>query len=196
VRRYLKKVYQENATILYELATEPLLQETLYYDFIGHLGEAKIRMPKQPSGQSNENYRAILSIGDDLRYTLLTFPPAEVEFRLTLPERPILRFAVGQMIPRCSGKGLFQVWIVSENGVKSRLYRRELDAEHRPQDVGWFQEEIDLASYANHRVDILFTVDFLGGGQCYWYLWADPVIMEHPNSVAIDLSKNTLLTTN
>jgi hypothetical protein len=55
-----------------------------------------------------------------------------------------------------------------------------LDAEHRPQDVGWFDEELDLAGYANQSVKVIFKVDFLGGRQCYWYLWADPVIIARP----------------
>jgi 4-amino-4-deoxy-L-arabinose transferase-like glycosyltransferase len=181
VRRYLKKVYQRNATLLYAVTPGPVVQDVLYYDFLGHLHQAKIKMPNgPPPGWANSGYRKILAIGEDQRYVLLTFPPAEIEYSLTLPEHPVLKFAVGQMIPRCSGKGLFEVSIVQEDGERCRLYRRELDAEHRPQDVGWFDEEVDLTSHANQRVKVIFKVDFLGGRRCYWYLWADPVIIARP----------------
>jgi hypothetical protein len=178
VRRYLKKIYQKNATLLYAVTPGPVVQDILFYDFLAHLHQAKITMPNgPPPGWANSGYRKILDIGEDQRYVLLTFPPAEIEYSLTLPERPVLKFAVGQMVPRCSGKGLFEVWIVPANGESYRLYTRELDAEHRPQDVGWFDEELDLAGYANQRIKVIFKVDFLGGRQCYWYLWADPVII-------------------
>jgi hypothetical protein len=180
VRRYLKKIYQKNAVVLYEVASGAVAQEILFYDFLGHLDEAKIRMPTEPPGKPNAAYRTILRIGEDARYALLTFPPAEVEFRLRLPERPVLQFAIGQYIPGCSGNGSFQVWIASANREKQKLYERALYAEAKPQDVGWFDERIDLAEYAGQVVDVIFKTELLGGSQCNWYLFADPVIISPP----------------
>jgi hypothetical protein len=180
VRRYLKKVYQKNATILYEVSPAPMTQPIIFYDFLNHVREAAIRMPNEPPGKPNTDYRMVTGIGTDARYSLLGFPPSEVEYSLTLCERPLLQFAVGQAIPSCSGRGSFQIWLSRVTGERQQIYSRELHAEQNPQDVGWFEERLELGAFAGQQVKILFETKHLGGGSCVWYCWADPVILSQP----------------
>jgi hypothetical protein len=178
VRHYLKRLFQKNATVLYEVLPEPVEQEFISYDFLSHVAEATVRMTNRPQGKG---LVTTLSIQDDQRYVLLTFPPAELEFHLTLGKIPRLKFSIGQYIPRCSGRASFQVWIVL-SGQRNKIYERELFAEGRPQDVGWFDEELNLTPYSGQNVGIIFQTRHLGGSRCSWYVWADPVIMCQPPS--------------
>jgi hypothetical protein len=180
VRTYLKPVFQKNATVLYEVASAPLHQETVYYDFLAHINDAKIRAPGEPPGKPNTAYRVVAGGEGDSRYSLLGFPPASVEFSLKLCERPVLRFAVGQTIPSCSGQGSFEIWLAEEKAEPQRLFSRELYAEKNPHDAGWFEERLDLSRFAGKQVTILYKTLHMGGGSCASYCWADPVILEKP----------------
>ncbi|MCI0628417.1 MAG: glycosyltransferase family 39 protein [Acidobacteria bacterium] len=179
-RTYLKRVFQKNASVLYEVASAPLNQEVVYYDFLTHIGEASIRMPSEPAGKPNTAYRVVAGGGGDSRYSLLAFPPAEVEYSLSLCEQPVLQFAVGQTIPNCSGKGSFEIWLAEAAGNPQRIYSRELYAEKSPRDAGWFEERLDLSAFASKQIKITFKTRHLEGGSCAWYCWADPVVLSKP----------------
>ena len=180
VRNHLKRIYQKAATVLYEFSERPLHQETVHYDFLGHIQEATIRMPAEPAGKPNAAYRMVAGTEGDPRYSLVAFPPAEVEFNLTLCDRPVLQFAVGQAIPNCSGKGVFEIWLVKANGASQQIYSRALYAEKNPSDVGWFEERLELSDFARQKVKILFKTQRLEGGPCTWYCWGDPVMLSRP----------------
>jgi hypothetical protein len=77
-RTYLKPVFQKNATVMYEVASAPLHQETVYYDFLAHINDAKIRAPADPPGKPNTAYRVVAGEGDS-RYSLLGFPLSGVQ---------------------------------------------------------------------------------------------------------------------
>jgi|GEM_PF-1824274 dolichyl-phosphate-mannose-protein mannosyltransferase len=177
---HLKKIYQKAGSVLYEFSSQPLSQETIVYDFLGHIREATIRMPNEPPGKPNSAYRMVTAIGPDSRYSLLGFPPSEVEYSLTLCERPLLQFAVGQAIPGCSGRGAFRIWLSQETGKWQLIYSRELYAAKNPRDVGWIEERLDLEAFGGKQVKILFETKHLGGGSCVWYCWAGPVILSKP----------------
>ena len=181
-RTYLKPLFQKNASVLYEVASAPLNQEGVHYDFLTHIGRASIRMPAEPAGKPNTSYRIVAGGEGDSRYSLLAFPPAEVEYSLSLCEQPVLRFAVGQTIPSCSGKGSFEIWLAEAAGNPQRIYSRELYAETKPSDVGWFEERVDLSAFASKQVKITFKTKHLEGGSCAWYCWADPVILAKPST--------------
>jgi hypothetical protein len=181
-RNYLKPLFQKNATVLYEVASAPLHQETVYYDFLFHINEAKIRAPGDPPSKPNTAYRVVAGGEGDWRYSLLTVAPASVEFSLKLCERPVLQFAVGQTIPSCSGHGSFEIWLAEETGDPQRIFSRELYAEKNPRDAGWFEERLDLSRFAGKQVKILYKTQHLGGGSCASYCWADPVILARPST--------------
>jgi hypothetical protein len=178
VRNYVKRLFQNNATILYEVLPKPVEQEFISYDFLSHVSEAKVEMPNRPKGA---DLVTTLAIQENQRYALLTFPPAAVEFHLSLYDLPKLRFAIGQYIPQCSGRASFQVWIVA-SGRRDKIYERELFAEAKLEDVRWIDEEVDLAPYSGQKVRIVFQTEHLEGRDCTWCAWADPVILSQPSS--------------
>jgi Dolichyl-phosphate-mannose-protein mannosyltransferase len=188
-RTYLKPVFQKNACVLYEVASEPLNQEVVHYDFLTHIGEAAIRMPAEPVSKPNTAYRIVAGGEGDSRYSFLAFPPAEAEYSLSLCEQPVLQFAVGQTIPSCSGKGSFEIWLGEATGEPQRIYSRELYAEKNPSDVGWFEERVDLSAFASKQVKITFKTKHLEGGSCAWYYWADPVVLSKPQRSPLHLGR-------
>jgi hypothetical protein len=164
---------------LYEFSDEPLRQEVVSYDFLSHLDEAKFTMPSEPPGRPKYDYRVMGGIGDVRRYALRTVPPAEIEFSLSLPERPRMRFALGRQFPPCLNAGGFQLWMVPENGEKRLLLQQTLSGQIPTRDVGWFEQQVDLSPWAGRRVNLLFKTD-ISGGECAWSLWADPVVVSLP----------------
>ena len=180
VQRYLKKIYQKNSIILYEVASQALRQEIVSYDFLNHIDDATIEMPAEPSGKPNSAYRGVHRIVQEDRYALETHPPAEVQFGVSLPQHPVMRFAVGRKWPPCEAPGWFQLWIQPADGERQKLFERLVMAQNPIYEVGWFEEEIDLAAYAGQTVRFAFKTELPAGGGCDWFLWADPQIISRP----------------
>ncbi len=176
VRRHMKKVFQKYATVLYEFSPAPLDQESVYFDFLNHIEEARISMPNH-GPYPNRNYKTLFSIKDDVRMCLLTVSPARVEYRVRVPEKARMTFSVGQSFLSCSGVGAFSVDVIPPDGRRVTVYRRELHAEGRPEDTYWLPAEVELSEYANQDVTIVFATEHLGGLNCAWYVFADPEIV-------------------
>ena len=121
-----------------------------------------------------------LAIGDDARYLLVSFPPSEVAYSVTVPEGAALRFAIGRQFPPCDSLGTFTIGIEAEGGPAQALYQRELRAGNGRDPVGWYEEEISLTAYANQAVRLTFRNDAERREVCNWFLWADPVIVVRP----------------
>jgi hypothetical protein len=178
VQQHLKKLYQRNSTILYEISPEPLRQEVVAFDFLKHLGEAKMKMPANPLGPENISHRIVTDIAQDWRHSLAAFPSAEIEFRLTLPAHAVMRFGVGRRWVPCDNPGSFQVWISPVSGNGTKLYERILESPNPTSELGWFDEQIDLGAYSSQEVAIRFKTDSLSHSRsCDWFLWADPQII-------------------
>ena len=156
------------------------------YDFLGHIGDAKVKMQPHPEFPVSDNsgYGVITETGPeegrDKRFALLTFPPAEVEFPVTLPERPVMRFAIGRKFRPCLNRGAFEVWITEEGGQREQIYREETSAANELRSLDWMDLEIDLAKFAGRQVAITFRADAADAKACNWYLWADPQIVSRP----------------
>ena len=180
VQAHLRQIHRKTATVLYEFSDKPLTQETTCYDFLDHIRDATIRVDGKPVNKPNTDFRRVIGSDSDVRYSLLGFPNEEVEYSLTLCERPVLQFAVGQAIQECSGKGLFEIWLSHDTGTHRLLYSRELYAEKKPHDSGWFEERLNLGDFAGKRVRIRFKTSHLEGEPCNGYCWADPVILSAP----------------
>ncbi|MGH9783618.1 MAG: hypothetical protein ACRD88_05485, partial [Terriglobia bacterium] len=114
-----------------------------------------------------------------------TFPPAEIRYALTLPQRPVLRFAIGRMHPPCNSDGSFQIWIEPVGGERNEVYRRHLRAGNTTYSIGWYEEEIDLARFANQPLHVIFKTEYSGSRDCNWFLWADPILAIAPESSKI-----------
>ena len=182
VQRYLKRLDRRNTMVLYEVLPEPVLQEITAYNFLAHIEQARITMSAAQPDKPNYEFRVIQTIADDPRYALVTFPPAEVAFEVTVPARAVLRFAVGRLFPPCDSDGSFQVWIESAGGERHEIYRRNLRAASQTFPVGWYEEEVDLARYAQQPVQVNFKNEYSGPGDCNWFLWADPVMVVPPEA--------------
>ncbi len=176
VRRHMKKVFQKYATVLYEFSPAPLDQESVYFDFLSHIEEARISMPNH-GPFPNRSYKTLFSVRDDVRMCLFTVSPARVEYRVRVPEKARMTFSIGQSFISCSGVGAFSIDVIDAGGRGTTLYRRELHAENRPGDTYWLPAEIDLSEYANQDVTIVFATEHLGGLNCAWYVFADPEIV-------------------
>jgi hypothetical protein len=169
-REYLRKLYQRNAVIVYELLPNRIAQDVVAYDFVDHLEEARMEL-KQP-GRRGRAYREVRSIGDDRRYTMVTAPPAEVEFTVTVPYDAKLSFAMARDNPACKGRGSLQVWISSPASGRRMVYGLDLEGES---GTRWIENQIDLTEYAGRRVAIAFKTEEIS--PCCDYLWADPVLI-------------------
>ena len=172
--------------VLYQVLPEAVHQEVTFYDFLAHIEQAQISMPTMPLGKLNHDYRTVRDIGGDWRHSLATFPPAEVRYSLTLPQRPVLRFAIGRMYPPCNSTGSFQIWIETVGGERIEVYRRDLRAGNTTQSIGWYEEEIDLARFANEAVYVVFKSEYAGPRDCDWFVWADPILAIAPESSKIE----------
>jgi Dolichyl-phosphate-mannose-protein mannosyltransferase len=180
VQAHLKQIHRKAATVLYEFSDTPLTQETTCYNFLDHISNAAIRIDGKAVTEPNSHFRRVIACASDVRYALVGFPNEEVEYSLTLCERPVLQFAVGQAIQQCSGKSLFEIFLSSDPGTHRRLYSRELYSEKNPHDSGWFEERLNLSDFAGKPVTIRFKTSHLEGGPCNWDCWADPVILSAP----------------
>ena len=146
------------------------------YDFLSHVHEAEIDMPKPR--KENAYYRQIGEINADQRQILLMFPPAEARFHVSIPPSSTLRFAVGLISqPSCSARNRFEVWIAPGSGEGRRVFVRDVDIQRNLADRDWLEGQLDLEQFTGQNVDILlksFQTDLAG---CDWNAWADPKIV-------------------
>jgi hypothetical protein len=171
---YLRKLYQRNAHIVYQLLPGKVEQDVVFYDFLDHLEEARVEL-KQP-GNGRRASREVRAIGDDSRYAMVTVPRSEVEFSVSIPDHAILSFAAGRENPGCRGKASFQVWISPSEGDRRLVYNRVLEGE----SSGWIEDRVDLAEYAGRHVAVVLkTVE---DSPCCDYYWADPVLIAGSDS--------------
>jgi hypothetical protein len=168
--RFLRKLFQKNGTILYELRPHGIESNEVLYDFLGHLEEA--RMVTNVPGRPNGEYRYLFNVRDELRYAVITESPSEIEFQVGLGDEPVLTFAVAQA-HECAGLGSVQVWIGASGGTRHMVYRRDLDTRTKS-DIGWLDQRVDLSRYAGQRVAVIFRTEEIGSPHCGAYLWADP----------------------
>jgi hypothetical protein len=173
--RYLRKLYQRNTSIVYELLSNRIDQTVVMYDFMDHLDEtAAVRIQAGKPGSAIKGVRAV---DDDSRYTMITAPPAGVEFLVTVPEQATLRFAAAREDPGYTGRGSLQVWVATSESERRMVYNRDLVGNIR----SWTEHQVDLSEYAGRRVAIMFrTVE---SSPCCNYFWADPVLTAPSNPI-------------
>ena len=73
IHRHLKNIYQKAGSVLYQFSSQPLNQEAIDYDFLGHIREATIRMPNEPPGKPNIAYRMLTAIGAEFSLFITRF---------------------------------------------------------------------------------------------------------------------------
>jgi hypothetical protein len=163
-RRYLHKLYQRNAHIVYELLPAPADQESVEFDFLQHLS--------QGHASGSRPIHQVRRVSDDTRSVMVTTPPSEVEFAVEIGRAAALSFALGRGNPTCTESGTFQVWIQSEEQGRRMVYRREVG---RESSAGWLEDRVDLSAYDGDQTKIAFKTEDPSG--CCDYFWADPVLI-------------------
>jgi hypothetical protein len=173
-QQYLRKIFQGNAFLIYELLPDRITQQVVGCDFLAHLDDTSAgQMPRETTGSA---YKTIRSVGGERRYTLVTSPPSDVEFPVRIPDSAALSFAAARENPGCTGKGSIQIWITTLNGKRHLVYSCELEG-----NAGsWIENEVDLNEYAGRQVTITFRTE--DPTRCCSYFLADPVLMA-PNSI-------------
>jgi len=187
VHQHLQDLYRRNGMILYAVSPVPLTQEVTAFDLLDHLEEAAIRMPSQPR-KPNGSYRGVLRVGPEQRYSLLTFPPAEVEFHVTLGQNTdqhmgqhlALRFGTGREFPPCQVDGSFQVLVKAAQGEPKIIFTMDASGSDERSIVAWADHEIDLSPYANQSVALTLKTTSAYGDACNWFLWSDPRVVSRP----------------
>jgi radical SAM superfamily enzyme YgiQ (UPF0313 family) len=132
-----------------------------FFDFVDGLAEAEIETP-DPLFVGEDFFW----IGDDTRRVLRVHPPSRVRYRLRLPARGELRFALA-MHPQVLGKGggdgvIFTVRIGRLVRTLKTVFERTIDPKRVPADRRWHEAEIALAPWAGKKVYLEFqtrTVD-------------------------------------
>jgi hypothetical protein len=172
---YLRKLFQGNASIVYELLPSRIDQTVVVYDFMDHLDETAAKRIQQ--GVPGCAYKGIRAIGGDSRYTMVTVPPSGVEFQVTVPDHATLSFAAARENPGHTGKGSLQVWVSTSESERRMVYSRDLVGNIN----SWVENQVDLNEYAGRRVAIMLRTE--ESSPCCNYFWADPVLMASRNAI-------------
>jgi len=143
-----------------------------------------------------------VTIGEDLRPVIFQHPSSLVRYTgLAVLPGARLCFGVG-MDPTIwdkEGDGAeFKVWVECR-GKRTQIYERYIDPKNRPEDRGWFDEEIDLGEFVGTEIALeLVTGPGPDGYDRYdWALWGNPFIDSEGRELhlAQDKDPNFLLIT-
>jgi len=99
-----------------------------------------------------------LSLGDQAAWTILAAPPTELRFRVKIPERGFLQFGYALYAVKKSEGGRatsFEI-LVEGSGPKPGLFQASLSLTEMSKHRKGIFREIDLASYKNKTVTLVF----------------------------------------
>jgi hypothetical protein len=166
--RYLKKLFQRDSSIVYELLPKRTDQTVVAYDFMDHLDDTPAMQVKP--GTPGSAYKQVRALGGDIRYAMVTEPPSEATFLMKLPEHATLSFAAAREDPGYTGTGSMQIWLSTVMDESPQLiYNRDLAGVVDR----WIENQVDLSAYAGCRAEITLKTSDPSGCK---YFWADPVI--------------------
>lgn len=97
------------------------------------------------------------AINGDRRRVLFEHPPANVEYKLRVPEKAELLFSIGEEPAawKLQGEGvLFEVTVTEAPGVSKVVYQRFYDPKRGPSDRRWIDGHVDLSQYSGRTVAI------------------------------------------
>jgi hypothetical protein len=174
---YLRKLFQRNIWIVYELLATRVDQPVVVYDFLDHLDQTRAAQLKP--GTTGSAQKGVRPISDDYRYAMITVPPSEVEFLVKIPDRAILSFAAAREDPGHTGKGSVQVWISTSESEQHMVYSRDLEGNIQ----NWIENEVDLSLYAGRRVAVTLRTEE-PSPSCN-YFWADPVLIAPSTDIQV-----------
>jgi hypothetical protein len=97
-------------------------------------------------------------VGDELRRSIRAKPPSEIRSRLRVPPGALLSFGVGiekRSDPRERDGVVFEV-DVAAGDLRHTLFSRSLEPNNPLSAHRWFDEQLSLAPYAGHEIDLVF----------------------------------------
>jgi hypothetical protein len=121
-------------------------------------------------------------IGGERRKVLYVHPASEVRYTLTPPREASLRFGIA-LSPEVwspeKGDGVLFEIRAEQDGAERTLFSRYIDPKQRPEDRGWQDVSVDLASCGGRAVTLIFAT---GGGPAGdirfdWAGFSDPTLV-------------------
>ena len=129
----------------------------------------------EPSSNQNLVRDDIFVFNDVPQKVLFQHPPSKVTFSLKIPEKAHLRFSIAlspEVWQPGKGDGVeFQVHLQQESNARYKLLDKYIDPKNIETDRKRHTYDIDLASWANQTVTLIFTTE-PGPNQDARYDWA------------------------
>ncbi len=172
--KYLRRLFQRNTCIVYELLPYPVDQTIVTYDFIRHLDE--MNAGKMHPGTPGSVYKAVREVSGERRYVLVMRPTSEADYQVKVPDHASLSFAAAREDPAHVGRAALQVWVSTSESERRLVYSRDMEGRL----AGWIEHTVDLAEYAGHRVLITIRIEE-SSPPCNYFV-ADPILLAPSNS--------------
>lgn len=141
---------------------------------IDYLRDAEITAP-------SENYVEIQRMNQELhtRSAIFQHPDSSIRFpEFSIGKKPVLMFETGiaeSVRNRFQGKVLFTIKIISD-GKEDIVHESSLHTKDNPSGYGWHPFLIDLATYEDRSVELIFETSVEGPAGYAWSAWANPVL--------------------
>jgi hypothetical protein len=121
--------------------------------------------------------KARYSIDGDVKNVLFLHPPAQVTYRLRVPdEGTVLHFSVG-MDPAIwhptKGDGVRYRMELLVDGRAHTVFDRYIDPKNRPEDRRWHEASVDLMAYRGQTVGMVLVAEPGQGNAFDWGGWGD-----------------------
>ena len=103
---------------------------------------------------------------------------------ISVPKNASLKFSIAldsQVWSPDKGDGvLFEIYI-KENESEQQIFSKYIDPKNNPEDRKWNDFEVDLSSYANKNVTILFATSAgpKNNSRYDWAWWGNPILLEN-----------------
>jgi hypothetical protein len=117
------------------------------------------------------------------RPVLWMHPPSRISFTVAVPQEAELTFGVGvdsKVWEKQESDGVeFEIVVATAKTIE-QVYWRAVDPRHDPGDQRWFDEQIDLSSYAGQEVAITLITYPRKNNSWDWAGWSHPIIIGFP----------------
>ena len=144
-------------------------------DFIAEFDEGKIS-PQTQFGTPTGKAAFVVPkypIAGEKRDAIITLATGEIAFEIdSVPEQASLTF--GAAVSPDSADGAEGVVMVEVDGKRQAIHRKFLDPANREADRKWFDETVDLSSYAGKEITLIFATTMRGNANSDWFIWSNP----------------------
>jgi len=165
---YLKRIFQKNGVILYEIQKDGRPHETVVFDFVAHVWEADFLSPSAPADKGQA--RRFVEVGGEKRWALV-LTEGEATYRVRLPERPVLRFSLGVADAAVCSEISRLLIVIGRAGSETTVLER------RVSEGQWSDGEVDLSGFAGQDVSVTFRVGPSHFAGCGLYCFGDPILV-------------------